>query len=355
MTILTVLKTKPDLHEVADRWEASFNGELIDRPPVYIVMPKHGIKSEPTTYVDCIQGDIETVIDKAICHIQNHYWLADAVPQWRPDFGPDSVALYTGQAELEWDVHSPGTTWVKPLVDNWIETLPIALDPNNRYWRRVLEFYRKAAKSIEGIAFLKPPDLHTNLDLLSAIRGPENLCMDLLDAPDMIDSVMGDARTYFHILWNAISDAGKMQGTGYADSAYSPRGTAMLQCDFSCMINSDMYKRWALPALEDELSIVGNGVYHWDGPGALTHAASVFSIDFKGISYVPGAGNGSHVNHLDLLKAIQSAGRVAHIAGTIEEIKYLHKQLKPELCAYFTTTETLSEAEELIEWLKQNT
>ena len=101
----------------------------------------------------------------------------------------------------------------------------------------MLEFYRLAAAKLAGKMLLAGLDFHTNMDLLASIRGPQRLCVDLLDCPEEIDRAMDEARALFRPMWEAISRAGRMRQTGYIQCIYSPQGAAMLQCDFSCMMS----------------------------------------------------------------------------------------------------------------------
>ena len=61
----------------------------------------------------------------------------------------------------------------------------------------MLEFYHRAADRMAGKMLLSSLDLHTNMDLLAAIRGRQRLCMDLVDQPEMVDRAMDDSRAIF--------------------------------------------------------------------------------------------------------------------------------------------------------------
>ena len=138
-------------------------------------------------------------------------------------------------------------------------------------------------------------------------------------------------------------------------SMFSFEGAAMLQCDFSCMISQDMFKKWVLPALEEEAAIVKNAIYHWDGPEALTHTDSLISS--KGLytlSFMPGAGNGNSINYLDLMKKVQQGGKAVQVFGSIDEVKYIHKELDPRKVIYTTYAKSQDEAERLLEWFVRN-
>jgi 5-methyltetrahydrofolate--homocysteine methyltransferase len=147
-----------------------------------------------------------------------------------------------------------------------------------------------------------------------------------------------------------------MDELGYCHGIYSVEGAAYLQCDFSCMMSPTMFRRWVLPALEEEAGIVKHVVYHWDGPGALVHADDLIaSRGLHALSYVPGAGRGGHIDYLDLFKRIQKGGKAVQFSGSVEQVKLAHRQLRPEKVFYTTATKTQAEAEQLLDWFVRNT
>ena len=225
--------------------------------------------------------------------------------------------------------------------------------------QRQLSIYRKAAECYAGRVLLVAPDLHTNMDLLAGMRGSQRLCMDLIDTPELIDRAMADERLFFRQLWAALTEAGQMASYGYcleSHALYSREGSATLQCDFSIMMSPPMFRRWVLPALEEEAEIVGHVVYHWDGPGALVHTADLLaSRGLHTLSFVPGAGHGDPVDHLDLLKRLQAGGKAVHVWGTPQQCKRMHAALDPRRVFYCTETGTQAEAEALLDWFVKHT
>jgi hypothetical protein len=117
-----------------------------------------------------------------------------------------------------------------------------------------------------------------------------------------------------------------------------------------------MFRRWVLPALEEEAAIVNRVIYHWDGPGALVHTDDlVRSSLLHTLSFVPGDGHGSHLHWLDVLKRVQAGGKAVHVWGTPDEMKALHRELRPEKTLYATTAGSQAEAEALLEWFVDHT
>ena len=356
---------KPDILEADRRWQAFYADELIDRPPVCVTAPRQGYgpvgklpMPAPITYQDKAFGDIDEVIERGLALAEATFWGGEAVPSFYPSFGPDEIAVFTG-AELRWSSDSQETNWSLPYVQDWEQVFPLRLQADHPLFQRQIEIYRRAAERYAGRVLLVAPDLHTNMDLLAAIRGPQRLCMDLVDRPEQIDRAMGGARRIFRQLWSELVRAGSMDRFGYcleSHALYSQEGSATLQCDFSIMMSPPMFRRWVLPALEEEAEIVKHVVYHWDGPGALVHTQDLLaSRGLHALSFVPGAGHGDPVDHLELLKKLQAGGKSLHVWGTPEQCQRMHKELRPEKVFYCTETSTQVEAEALLEWFKKNT
>jgi hypothetical protein len=182
--------------------------------------------------------------------------------------------------------------------------------------------------------------------------------MDLIERPETIDLAMRQARSLFAPVYDRVWDLGHMQtwgSTGWAPF-YSRGKFATIQCDFVCMISPAMGRRFVIPALEEEAAFLDNSVYHYDGPGALPHLDAICGIaDIDVIQWTQGAGNGGHTDWIDLLKEIQSRGKGLQVNGNPEEVKILHKALRPEKVLYCVGhVESEKEGEELIRWFERN-
>ncbi len=348
-TPLVELELKPDLAEAARRWDAYFAGDIIDRPVVCISAPREGADPGPgTNYHDRVYLDIDEIVQRQVRALESQLFLGEAIPGVWLSFGPDEIAVFCG-AELGWSEDSGDTNWSIPCIEDWDVAPPIALDENHPLWQRMLDLYRRAGEAVAGRATLGMLDLHTNMDLVSAMRGPQRLCMDLIDQPEAIDRAMDQARAVFPRVWNGVWEAGRIAQVGYG-------AFTTLQCDFCCMMSPPMFRRWVLPALEEEAEIVGNVVYHWDGPGALVHTDDlVASKGLHTLSYVPGTGHGSHADYIDLFQRVQAGGKAVQIWGSQDECKVIHRELRPEKTQYHTYAGSQAEGEALLDWFVANT
>jgi hypothetical protein len=355
----SALTLKPDLADAARRWQAYLAGDLIDRPLVCVTAPIPGQPTAQSTgYRERATADIDTLIDRALTNAQATFFGGEAIPSFGISFGCDEPAVFCG-AGLRYSAESADTCWSVPWVEDWEEALPLRFQDDHPLWQRMLACYRRAAARLMGVMALSSFDTHTNMDLLAAIRGPERLCLDLVERPEVIDRAMVDARTVFPRMWHAMVTAGRMHETGFCNGVYAPTGAAILQCDFSCMVSPAMFRRWILPALEEEAAIAGQVFYHWDGPGAIKHMDDLLACRaIHTLGYVPTStygGGGGHLGCLDLLRHCQDHGKAVQAGGTPEEIKAMHRRLDPARVMYCTSTSTPAEAVALLDWFTRHT
>ena len=354
---------KPDMPEAAKRFEAFYNGDIIKRPLTQVFAKKNGCEKSPvfsSRYTDRYFGDIDELIDKVLASSEGIYYGGEAVPAFCPTLGPDEMAVFCG-GEFIWNPYDADTNWSKPCVDDWESFLPFKIDEKNEAYMRFKSLYERCAEKMAGKMLLTPIDLHSNMDLLAAARGPERLCADIMDAPELISEAMVSARKIFKEIWDTAAKIGRMDENGYCQGIYSHDGAACLQCDFAIMIGPKHFNRWVVPALEEESEIVRHAVYHWDGVDALRHFDAV--MDCKGlqvISFVPGAGagpreTGSHIEFLEIFKKMQKRGKAVAVGGTPDEIKIMHRELDPAKTIYGTSVETQDDADQFLEWMEKNT
>ncbi|NLF38198.1 hypothetical protein GX586_02045 [bacterium] len=358
------LTTKPDLERVKDVWNHFWHGEIVKRPPVIASVTRPGC--EPAwpghlRYHRAMTGNYQAILDDIDRWIDSTVFLAEYIPHFDPSHGPDQYAAFLG-GMLEYSDDSPETNWIKPWVKDggWNEVLPLDIHDDNPVWKSMLALSRLLAAHAKGRYLVGVADLHSNMDALSAMRGAEALCMDLLDCPGLVAQAMRDVRATYPRVYNALYDAGGMSGatgtTGWIPFWCAGK-FATIQCDFLCMISPAFSRKFVLPALEEEASFLDHCILHFDGPGALPHLDDILSIKrIDAIQWVPGAGRPPMHTWTDVLTRCQNAGKALQIYGvTPDEVKQLHRVLAPDKTVYCVDVKTVEEEEELERWLEANT
>jgi hypothetical protein len=196
------------------------------------------------------------------------------------------------------------------------------------------------------------------MDALLAMRGGDRLSMDLIDVPETIDRAMADVRKLYEPIYDGIYQAANMAETGTLGwvHAYHPIRTNTIQCDYAALIGPKQFRKWVMPALEQEAAFLGHCVYHLDGPECLVHVPDLCSI--KGldcIQWTTGARNKEFIEWMDLLKDIQARGTSLWIPCNVEQMKVFHRELKPNMLFYDMWAASEAEAEAALDWLATNT
>ncbi|MHB1154136.1 MAG: uroporphyrinogen decarboxylase/cobalamine-independent methonine synthase family protein [Eubacteriales bacterium] len=359
------LKYKPDLSRAKKYWEAFWQKQIIDRPVVNITAPKKGAASvyhnvynanvlkargNPEKLTELLQGYEE--------FLKAFSFLGEEIPALAMDFGPDMYASFFG-ADIFPAANNMGTTWIKPMVTDWVKfTGELDLSECGTY-KQYLQMYKSATEFSEGKFLIGCPDCHSNLDALSALRGPQDLCYDLMDYPDEIEQAMVQVRAHYRPFWDELYKIGDFKKRGsigwiptYCDGRF-----ATVQCDAICLISPEQARRYVIPALIEECEVHDHVSYHYDGKQALVHLDDILQIKkIDIIQWVPGDGAPRSIEWMDLLHKIQAAGKGLWIYDwTLEEIKQHFRELKPEGLCFSVSAPNEDEAESFLEYLVKNT
>jgi hypothetical protein len=328
--------------------------------------PKPGFDVAEPASEESLWTDVEYVIKAAHSRLAQTHFAGDSLPVYNPWLGPDQVAAWLG-ADLLLKPRE-NTSWAFPFVDDWAGFPPLRIDPDNRWWRLYLELLKASAEFGKDKWITGYPDLHTGLDVLCAIRGPENLMMDLVTQPDMVRLRMHEATE----LWKWVVDtvtavlAPYQQGYSNWTMGYSAsRFLCIGQNDFSCMISPKMFEEFCLA---DNVETCGHAdctLYHLDGPGAIKHLPRLLEIErLTAVQWVQGAGNPPPGQWVDLIRQIQSAGKGVQVLylhehaltneAMIGDLEDLLKRVDGTKLFVWGEARTPAEADEIVSRIKGN-
>jgi 5-methyltetrahydrofolate--homocysteine methyltransferase len=302
-------------------WTAWWNGEL-ERPLVLIndfVRSQTGALPDLPGFTSNLPLDMpaEEVIDRVQAYLEPMRFYGDAFPRWWPNFGPGIVAGFLGA-----EVHSvPETVWFEPSQAAELSELRPAYDPDNVWWKRVRDLTIAAAERFGDQAVVGHTDLGGNLDILASLRTTERLLLDLSDAPEEADRLLGEITRlwlrYYDELHAVIRRGGR--GTTPWAPVWSPGRCYMLQCDFSYMISPAMFERFVMPDLTACCDALDDPFYHLDGPGQIPHLDILLSMEqLRGIQWIPGDGAPPPESWLPVLERIREGGKLCQLFVSAE-------------------------------------
>jgi hypothetical protein len=361
--VKTVWIEEKQLARALQRNEAFWKGELDEGPLMWVTAPEAkalppvpgpGSEDELWTNVDYVMAATERAL------AGTHY-AGDALPVFCPWLGPDQFAAWLG-AEMELKPRQ-NTSWCKPFVQDWAEHSQLRIDPENRWWRLYLQLLRESVRVGAGKWVTGYPDLHTGIDALSAIRGPEDLATDLVNQPDAIHRAMRQMTDLWKFVVDTVSEivlpAG--QGTSNWTMGWSnERFLCVGQNDFSCMISPEMFETFCAQDNVECCAHADHTLYHLDGPGAVRHVPLLLQWErLDCIQWIQGAGNPLPSQWLDLLRRIQAGGKSIQLyyggdhggnADLKQELDILCGTLDPSRLFIWATVDSAQTADDIVRY-----
>ena len=327
------LESKPDFDEAVERFDAWWDCQIIDRPPAAFAPVSNGRprKVPPKTYARLRDRwtDTEHLLDVFEAHVAGHDYLAESIPRFNPNLGPDLAPTLFG-CELEF---GDSTSWSTPAARSCAEILTRKPDFDNPYWTQIRQMTDRSIQRGSGRWITGLTDLHTNGDLLAALRDPQELCYDMADDIESVRAACEHVTDFFpqiyEDLYGPIAAAGQPSSTWVALPLYGRMYAT--SCDFICMISPEMFQRAILPDLVREMRHLDRNIFHLDGPGALVHLDTLLALEeLDGVQWVYGAGRGPATEWIGVYQRIQAAGKCMQvICETMDEAVEMMDHLRP--------------------------
>ena len=350
------LERKPDWERVRQRYEAWWTGQLRNQPLLKVTapLPDRPAVPEPPTDPDRLLRyftDPDEVIPRILAQADRTYYAGDAFPAIFPVTG-QLVAIQAAYHGCPYYIMPvANSAWADPAIHSWEGRAPVEYDPDNWWWQASQRLLARGAEAAVGRAVVGIPDLQGDGQIAALLRGTAELAVDCLERPDevaqLVEEVNGAWLRYYRECHGLI----QRWAPGYFDNmgVYSDCPMVTLECDFSCLISTDMFERIFLPGIARQASWVERTIYHLDGPGAIRHLDSLLGLeDLGGIQWQPGAAGGPMLAWLDLLKRVQKAGKLLVVSCAAREVEPLLAQVRPEGLLISTSCTTPAEADALV-------
>jgi hypothetical protein len=314
------LTQKPDFARTVARFEAWWDCEIVDRPPVTLTVRSgepDGVAATGAVSPQAAWMDPEESVERAAAALARCVYPGDSFPRYVPDLGPDLTSTLFG-CELRF---SNTTSWVHPVVHDasaWPAVLDRPPDFANRYWKAIEQMTTYALAACGGRFLVGIADLHGNYDILSALRGPEALCVDLLECPDLIRRAGERAAVTFVEAFERLR--AQVASAGHSFTTWCPyhsiQPAYLPSCDFWCMLSTRMAQEYVVSSIQREMKPLQRSLFHLDGPQALRHLDLVLDLpSLNGVQWVYGAGNGPAARWADVYRRIQAAGKCLQVTA----------------------------------------
>ena len=319
-----------DFETIKQRFDAFWDGDVLDRPLIFITAPRKRQKSIDFPVLGSVEERwtrIDYVLKKMELYFGNTLFLGDAIPWYLPNIGPDSFTSFLG-ANLSF--RSEETSWAEPFLEDLSGYEPV-FDKDGKWWRFMERLLDAVCEVAEGNFLVGVPDIHYGGDSLVATVGAQRLIRHIFSNPDEVKRLISRLTDICcAVLDHYYEKISRVQeGSITWIPAYSPRRYFALQDDFSGLVSPRMFEEFFVEEVERLSKYLDNSIYHLDGPLAIGNLDRLLEIDsLNGIQWVPGAGAKPMSEWTDLCAKVLDADKCLQIACTPDEAELLLSKLR---------------------------
>lgn len=349
------LMYKEDWEKVAETYEAWWEGEL----------------NRPILQLTCLHPSVDTLnysltmswsfmmytpreaLNKLFECFSKTDFMAEAYPNVFINIGPGALSAFLG-ADLKFNPKA-GTVW---FIGGFSieELLDVNLEPENKWWKYVLECSSYASKMCKERAIVAFTDLLDVVTSLAQLRGgPVNLIKDIYAKPSTVKEVLEKLHRIWFECFIKLSEAIDTALYGYSNwaSIWSRRRSFILQCDFITYLSPRLFDEFIYPLILEECRFFERSFWHLDGPGELPHLDRLLRIDeLDGIQWVPGAGNPGRGEEcwVPLYRRILKMEKLLQLPGVpVDKVIPILERIQGKGILIQTSTLKREEAERLLE------
>lgn len=353
------MKYVDDWYKRRERHAAFWHGEIIDRCLCSVTSVKDGGSFGDFPLPDDKEGrrlwwtDGELILKRYIHWFENTYFAGDSFPILIHDLGPAGHAGYFKGVEPRF----ANTVWFESNLENYAD---LAFDPESFLYRKTIELAREYVNAAKGDFVVSMPDAVGAADVLSHLRKPETLLMDMIDRPDEVKKALRVVQDVWERVYSEFYDIVLTNNDGGSSvgwlGTWAPGRLGQLQCDLSVMISPDMFEEILLYELMTQSKWLDYSLYHLDGAQQIKHLGHILSVkDINAVQWTNIAGQEGPSAFIPVLRRIQQAGKGLILHAHPSEIPTLMENLSSKGLYLLTYTDSQSEADDLVKLIAKLT
>jgi hypothetical protein len=235
------MEYKPNIEKTIERFNAFWARDLLDRPPIRIRYPIPG-QSDAEWTAACQKPETYFAYHENIFRHRISL-MDDAIPSATVDMGPGFMGGVMG-CNIRFE---HGTSWSEHCLQDWsdlnrFDRVFLADDnPWVDHLRKTIDYFQKRCenKCLVGLALPLGPG-----DIMNALRGPNNSCMDFYTAPEKVRR-LGEICTqaWIHVTQLQLDMIPPYKG-GYCDNydIWTPGKTSYFANDITTLISPETYR-----------------------------------------------------------------------------------------------------------------
>ncbi len=189
----------------------------------------------PEIFLDCVEA----------WHRQDTQLTSDVIQRFTPAFGIPWVEAIAGCPVMA----NPGSLWAEPCLDSYADRAEIRFDPDHPWVSTLVAFTRAMVAQADGRFPIAVPQMRGPLDTLAAMRTPEQMCIDLLERPEEVSTILGELADLWIRIGQAALDVIPPFHGGYMGrmGTWAPGPAITPQNDVSTLVSPEMYEQLVLP------------------------------------------------------------------------------------------------------------
>jgi hypothetical protein len=365
------MKYKPDWEQARERMVAYWNHAVIDRCCIAIHAPKDDstlvhpdiqngpwlleldeIPDSNTATIENWWTDPEWNYRRAITWFENTYFAGEALPVTYINWGASSMAAMFGSPPH----FNKSSVWYPKVIEDW-DTWRWEPNPEaTPIWKAILAILDRLVEGAPGNYLVGKPELGNGADILSLIRGMDDLALDLINYPErVIDGVEMISSAWVRLMEEAHARVQPVNCGGDVLAwmgLWAPGKLDQLACDFSSVISPRMFRQFFVPEIVKMGGWCDYGVYHLDGPACIQHMLETLLTipQIKAIQFTPGAGSPPTYTeaYLPRYRQILESGRNLYLLVQPGEVEKILASLPPEGLFMRTYVNTQEEADTML-------